>query len=136
MIQNPLRTPLRLHLPAFLVCAALSLLPLLPSRASALSLLAGFRLLLPAPLLCLALPARLLVFVLFCVCGSLLRWLVRLLAWPVPWFVWFVLCSLFACLWLVSRFRVCLLGLVALGLASLLAVLVSLLVFVCTFLFY
>ena len=45
MIQNTLRTPIKLHAPAFLACAALSLLPLLPSRASALSLFAGLRLL-------------------------------------------------------------------------------------------
>ena len=44
MIQTPLRTPLKLHAPAFLVCAVFSLLPLLPSRASSLSLPAGLRL--------------------------------------------------------------------------------------------
>ena len=43
MIQNPLRTPLTLHAPAFLACAVFSL-PLLPSRASSLSVSAGLRL--------------------------------------------------------------------------------------------
>ena len=43
MIQNPLRTPLKLYAPT-LACAALSLLPLLPSWASALSLFASLRL--------------------------------------------------------------------------------------------
>ena len=47
MIQTSLRTSLKLHTPAFLACAAFSLLPLLPSLASVLSLFAGFRLLSP-----------------------------------------------------------------------------------------
>ena len=89
MIQIPLRTPLKLHAPAFLVCAAFSLLPLLPSRASALSLFAGLRLpSSPAPLFCLVLSARPVVrcpgwclwlplfrgFGLFCWRGLLLVW--------------------------------------------------------------
>ena len=44
VIQNPLRTPIKLHAPVFLACAVSSLLPLLPSRASSLSLFAGLRL--------------------------------------------------------------------------------------------
>ena len=84
-----LRTPLKLHTPAFLACAAFSLLPLLPSRASALSLFAGFRLpSSPTPLFCLVLSARLVVcgpgwcfwlpllcdFGLFCLRGLFFGW--------------------------------------------------------------
>ena len=95
MIQNPLRTPLKLHAPAFLACAAFSLLPLLPSRASALSLFAGLRL--PSS------PRALVLFGLVCPPRCPLSWLVFvapplswfwfvLLAWPVFCLVWFVWC--------------------------------------------
>ena len=95
MIQNPLRTPLKLHAPTFLACAAFSLLPLLPSRASALSLFAGLRL--PSS------PRALALFGLVCPPRCPLSWLVFVapppswlwivwLAWPVfclVGFVWF-----------------------------------------------
>ena len=84
MIQNPLRTPLKLHAPAFLACAVFSLLPLLPSRASSLSLFAGLRLPSSPRAPCLVwfcLPASL-PFVLVSVCG----FPPFLLAWPVFWF--------------------------------------------------
>ena len=81
MIQNPLRTPLKLHAPAFLACAAFSLLPLLPSRASALSLFAGLRL--PSS------PRALVLFGLVCPPRCPLSWLV-FVAPPLSWF-WFVL---------------------------------------------
>ena len=95
VIQNPLRTPLKLHTPAFLACAAFSLLPLLPSRASALSLFAGFRL--PSS------PCALVSLGPVCPPRCSWSWLVLvapsspwvwfvLLAWPVFWFVWFVWC--------------------------------------------
>ena len=66
MIHNPLRTPLKLHAPAFLACAAFSLLPLLspclPASACRLP---------PAPLffVCSGLPVAVFV-VLVGVCGS------------------------------------------------------------------
>ena len=80
MIQNPLRTPLKLHAPAFLACAAFSL-PLLPSRASALSLFAGPRL--PSS------PRALALFGLVCPPCCPLSWLV-FVAPPPSWF-WVVL---------------------------------------------
>ena len=94
MIQNPLRTPLKLHAPAFLACAAFSL-PLLPSRASALSLFAGPRL--PSS------PRALALFGLVCPPCCPLSWLVFvapppswfwvvLLAWPGFCFLGFVWC--------------------------------------------
>ena len=61
VIQNPLWTPLKPYAPT-LACAAFSFLPLLPSRASALSCLRVSTCLLPpAPSLCLVLPACLVV---------------------------------------------------------------------------
>ena len=92
VIQNTLRTPLKLHAPAFLACAAFSLLPLLPSRASALSFLAGLRLS-PSPraLVLLVLSARLVVLCLGWCLWLLLLWFV-LLAWPAFCFVWFAWC--------------------------------------------
>ena len=88
-----LRTPLKLYAPT-LACAAFSLLPLLPSRASALSLFAGLRLpSSPAPSLWLVLSARLVVR-----CPGWCFWLppswfwFGLLAWPgfcLVGFVWF-----------------------------------------------
>ena len=93
MIQNPLRTPLKLHVPAFLACAAFSLLPLLPSRASALSLFAGLRL--PSS------PRALALFGLVCPPRFPLSWLV-FVAPPPSWFglfcwrgLFFVLLGLF-----------------------------------------
>ena len=95
MIQNPRRTPLKLHAPAFLACAVFSLLPLLPSRASSLSFSAGLRL--PSS------PRALVLFGLVCPPRCPLSWLVFvapplswfwfvLLAWPVFCLVWFVWC--------------------------------------------
>ena len=95
MIQKPLRTPLKLHTPAFLACAAFSLLPLLPSRASALSLSAGLRF--PFS------PCALVWFGLVCPPRCPLSWLLLvappfswfwlvLLAWPVFCLVGFVWC--------------------------------------------
>ena len=94
MIQNPLRKPLKLYAPT-LACAAFSLLPLLPSRASALSVSAGPRL--PSSPRALALfgrvcppccPLSWLVFV-----APLPSWIwVVLLAWPGFCFVGFVWC--------------------------------------------
>ena len=94
MIQNPLRTPLKLHASAFLACAVFSLLPLLPSRASALPLFSGLRLpSSPRALSCFScLPASL-PFVLFGVCGFP-PFLFGLLAWPVFCLVWCVWCFL------------------------------------------
>ena len=95
MIQIPLRTPLKLHAPAFLACAAVSLLSRLPPGrllfplcwAPLLSfptlVLFGFVCLLCGPLFWLVLVAP----------PSVLFWFV-LLAWPVVCFVWFVLFSL------------------------------------------
>ena len=77
MIQTPLRTPLKLHAPAFLA----SLLPLLPSRTSALSLFAGLGL--PSS------PRALVLFGLVCPPRCPLSWLV-FVAPPPSWF-WFVL---------------------------------------------
>ena len=57
-----------MHAPAFLACAAFSLLPLLPSRASALSLFAGLRL--PSS------PRALVLFGLVCPPRCPLSWLV------------------------------------------------------------
>ena len=82
-----LRTPLKLHAPAFLA----SLLPLLPSRTSALSLFAGLRL--PSS-------PRALVFVLVCPPRCPFSWFgsplsqfwFGLLAWSVFCLVWFVGC--------------------------------------------
>ena len=98
MIQNPLRTPLKLHAPAFLACAAFSLLPLLPSRASALSLFAGLRLpssprapFLPLLVLPASLPSVLFGFVGFP--PFLLVWLFLVFVWC--FFVFFV--SVFFC---------------------------------------
>ena len=111
MIQNPLRTPLKLHAPAFLACAAFSLLPLLPSRVSALSLFAGLRL--PSS------PRALVLFGLVCPPRCPLSWLV-VVAPPPSWFCFVgVACFLFGLvclvllcvvyLWLVSLFCVLLL---------------------------
>ena len=62
MIQFTLRTPLKLHAPAFLACAAFSLLSCcLPGRLLSPSLLVSACLLLPAPSFCWALSARLVV---------------------------------------------------------------------------
>ena len=80
VIQNPLRTPLKLYAPT-LACAAFSLLPLLPSRASALSLFAGLRL--PSS------PRALALFGLVCPPRCPLSWLVFLA--PPPSWLWFVL---------------------------------------------
>ena len=108
MIQNPLRTPLKLYAPT-LACAALSLLPLLPPRASALSLFAGLRLpSSPAPSLRLVLSTRLVVrcpgwcvwFPLLCGFG--------LVCWRGLVFVWlgssgFSVCWWFRAVFFVSR---------------------------------
>ena len=95
MIQNSLRTPLKLHTPAFLACAAFSLLPLLPPRASVLSLFAGFRLLSSPCALVSVGPVRpsrcLWSWLVLVAPSSLWVWFV-LLAWPVVWFVLFVWC--------------------------------------------
>ena len=68
MIQNTLRTPIKPHAPAFLACASLSLLPLLPSRAPALSFFAGLRL--PSS------PCTLVLLGLVCLPCCLVSWLV------------------------------------------------------------
>ena len=100
VIQNPLRTPLKLHAPAFLACALFSLLPLLPSRASSLSLFAGLRLPSSPRAPCLVwfcLPASL-PFVLVGVCGFPRScWLGLFFG-----FVWLVLLGV-VCLCLFSR---------------------------------
>ena len=94
MIQNPLRTPLKLYAPT-LACAALSLLPLLPPRASALSLFAGLRLpsspraLAEVGLVC---PPRCPLSWLVCLVPPPLWFWFGLLAWPgfcLVGFVWF-----------------------------------------------
>ena len=101
MIQNPLRTPLKLYAPT-LACTALSLLPLLPSRASALPcLLVPACLLPPAPSLCLVLSACLVVR-----CPGWCFWLpllrgFGLVCWRGLVFVWWVL-SGFSCVCVVS----------------------------------
>ena len=113
MIQNPLRTPLKLHAPAFLACAAFSLLPLLPSRASALSLFAGLRFpFSPAPLFCFVLSARLVVR-----CPGCCLWLplfrgFGLFCWRGLFFVWLglfgaSLCCLSLAGFSVLRFAFC-----------------------------
>ena len=88
MIQNPLRTPLKLYAP-ILACAAFSLLPQLPSRASALSLFAGLRF--PSS------PRALALFGLVCPPRCPLSWLVfwlpllrgfGLVCWRGLFFVW------------------------------------------------
>ena len=62
VIQNTPRTPLKLHAPAFLACAAFSLLSCcLPGRLLFPSLMASACLLPPAPSFCWALSARLVV---------------------------------------------------------------------------
>ena len=78
VIQNPLRTPLKLYAPT-LACAAFSLLPLLPSLASALSLFAGLRL--PSS------PRALALFGPVCPPRCPLSWLVFLA--PPPSWIWF-----------------------------------------------
>ena len=107
MIQNPLRTPLKLYAP-ILACAAFSLLPQLPSRASALSLFAGLRF--PSS------PRALALFGLVCPPRPL-SWLVfwlpllrgfGLVCWRGLFFVWLGLSGFSVC-WLflaVSLFRV------------------------------
>ena len=95
MIQNPLRTRLKLYAPT-LACAAFSLLPLLPSRASALSF-ALFGLL----------PASLSV-VLVVVCGSP-SFVVLACFVGVACFLFGWVCLVFLCVggfWLFSLFRV------------------------------
>ena len=95
MIQNPLGTPLKLHAPAFLACAAFSLLPLLPSRASALSLFAGLRFpFSPCALVLFGLvcPPRCPLSWLLCVAPPLSWFWLVLLAWPVFCLVGFVWC--------------------------------------------
>ena len=92
MIQNTLRTPIKLHVPVFLACARF-LLSRLPSRASAPSLFAGLRLLSPLHLRCCVASARLCWLVLVCPCG------VVCCVFFVWWFVWclfVVLSPLFA----------------------------------------
>ena len=81
MIQTSLRTPLKLHTPTFLACAAFSLLPLLPSRASVLSLFAGFRLLSSPCALVSVGP----------LCPPCCSWSWLVLVAPSPLWVWFVL---------------------------------------------
>ena len=93
--QFTLRTPLKLHTPAFLACAAFSLLSLLPSRASALSFLAGLRLS-PSPRALVLLgfvcpPCGPLSWLVLVAPPSVCFWFV-LLAWPDFCFVWFVWC--------------------------------------------
>ena len=101
VIQNPLRTLLKLYAPT-LACAAFSLLPLLPSRASALSLFAGLRLpSSPRALLWLVLSARLVVR-----CPGWCFWLpllrgFGLVCWRGLVFVWLGLSGFSVC-WLVS----------------------------------
>ena len=95
MIQNSLRTPLKLRTPAFLACAAFSLLPLLPSRAPVPSLSAGFRLLSSSAVLVSVgpvCPPRFSWSWLVLVAPSSLWVCFVLLAWPVFWFVLFVWC--------------------------------------------
>ena len=110
MIQNTLRTPLKLHAPAFLACAAFSLLSCcLPGRLLFPSLMASACLLPPAPSFCWALSARLVVLCLgWCLwllllCGlGLSSWrglffvLLGLFCFVVlfvpGWFLFFVFC--------------------------------------------
>ena len=100
MIQISLRTPLKLHTPTFLACAAFSLLPLLPSRASVLSLFAGFRL--------LSSPCALVSVGPLCPPCCSLSWLV--LVAPSPLWVWFVLLAwpVFCLVCLCGAFLCCL----------------------------
>ena len=107
MIQNPLRTPLKLHAPAFLACAAFSLLPLLPSRRPLFPcLLASACLLPPAPLFCLVLSARLVVR-----CPGWCLWLplfrgFGLFCWRGLFFVWFGLFGASLCCLSLAGFSV------------------------------
>ena len=100
MIQTSLRTPLKLHTPTFLACAAFSLLPLLPSRASVLSLFADFRL--------LSSPCALVSVGPLCPPCCSWSWLVLLP--PSPLWVWFFLLAwpVFCLVCLCGAFLCCL----------------------------
>ena len=114
MIQFTLWTPLKLHAPASLACAAFSLLSCcLPGRLLSPSLLVSACLLLPAPSFCWALSARLVVLclgwclwlLLLCVFGlsswrGLFCGLFGLFGFVVLFVPGWFLCFVFCFLWL------------------------------------